>query len=303
MNEFFEQVKNIFSFDHQTLARIGLTLVILIIALVLRSVLLAIFLKRFDKPKARFIIRRAISSGVFIVSLLILIALWSEGLSGLPTYLGLLSAGLAIALKDPIANFIAWLYIITSRLFAVGDRIQIGNDVGDVIDIKVFRIVALEVGSWVEADQTTGRIIYIPNARVFTETFRNYHAGFSFVWHEIGVTITFESNWQKAKNLIQDILNRLEGNTVNEAEKSIQEASKQFYINQRNFSPVVYTKLKEHGILLTMRYLCEPRRRRQSENDVVEEVLRTFAQNPDIAIAYPTRKVFTQSVSHDSPSS
>ena len=70
---------------------------------------------------------------------------------------------------------------------------------GDVIDIRVFQFSILEVGNWVDADQSTGRIINIPNGKVFTETMVNYTTGFEYIWNEMPVLVTFESEWEKAK--------------------------------------------------------------------------------------------------------
>ena len=61
--------------------------------------------------------------------------------------------------------------------------------------------------NWVDADQTTGRVIHIPNGKIYTQPLANYHAGFSYIWNEIPVLVTFESNWQKAKSILLEIIN------------------------------------------------------------------------------------------------
>ena len=83
--------------------------------------------------------------------------------------MGFVSAAIAFALKDPIANVAGWMFISTRSPFKIGDRIELGTNAGDVIDINVFNFSIMEMGNWVDADDMTGRIIHIPNARVFTE--------------------------------------------------------------------------------------------------------------------------------------
>ena len=78
---------------------------------------------------------------------------------------------------------------------------------GDVIDIRLFQFSINEIGNWVDADQSTGRIIHIPNGIVFTEPQANYTAGFQYIWNEIPVLVTFESDWKKAKQILTDIVN------------------------------------------------------------------------------------------------
>jgi len=56
-------------------------------------------------------------------------------------------------------------------------------------------------------------------------------------------------------------------------------------------TPIVYTSVEESGVLLTIRYLCEPSRRRDSKQAIWEDVLKEFAKNKDIDFAYPTHRI------------
>lgn len=299
MNDLFRHLDSIFTVSQDVLLRSGTSALVIVSALVLRAVVVRLVSRRIDRPKTLFFIRRVTSYVVFFLVALVLLSIWFEGLSGLPTYLGLLSAGLAIAFKDPIANMIAWVYILSTRLFTVGERVQIGADTGDVIDIQVFRTVMLEVGNWVEADQTTGRIMYVPNARVFTETVSNYHQGFPYIWHEVSLTLTFQSDWQKAKRLFLEALNRRGATLYDAMAQSLRDASRQFYIDQKNYLPAVFLRFREYGIVATLRYLCDPRSRRQTEHDLTEDLLGILAREPDINLAYPTQRLFGQGVDRD----
>ena len=91
------------------------------------------------------------------------------------------------------------------RPFEVGDRIQIGDQKGDVIDQRIFMFTVLEIGNWVDADQSTGRVIHIPNGKIFLETLASYTKGFEYIWNEIPVQVTFESDWRKAKNILESL--------------------------------------------------------------------------------------------------
>ena len=105
------------------------------------------------------------------------------------------------------------------RPFALGDRIQIGKHSGDVIDIRFFQFTINEIGNWVDADQSTGRIIHIPNGKVFTEAQANFTQGFSHIWNEIGVLVTFESDWEKAKNILEKIVEKHAASLTKAAEQ------------------------------------------------------------------------------------
>jgi len=114
-----------------------------------------------------------------VLALLVLLLVWFTAIRGLGTFLGLLSAGLAIALKDLVADFAGWVFIVARRPFGLGDRIQIGPHAGDVVDRGIFQFAIMEIGNWVQADQGTGRMIHVPNAQVFTEPLANYSDGFA----------------------------------------------------------------------------------------------------------------------------
>jgi small-conductance mechanosensitive channel len=228
---------------------------------------------------------------VFII-LLFLAFNWLGLIGSVGTFLGLMTAGIAIALKDPIVNMVAWLFILIRQPFKVGDRIQIGDQAGDVIDIRIFQFSLIEIGNWVDADQSTGRVIHIPNGIVFTSPQSNYTAGFVHIWHEIPLLITFESNWKKAKNILTEIVNKEATQITETAEKQIKAAAKKFLIYYSKLTPIVYTTIKDSGVLLTMRFLCDPRKRRSTEEVILEEVLEEFGKCKDIDFAYPTTRFY-----------
>ena len=231
---------------------------------------------------------------VFLVVIL-LSNVWLQLFGSIGTFLGLVSAGIAIALKDPLVNMVAWFFILIRQPFKVGDRIQIGNNSGDVIDIRLFQFSINEIGNWVDADQSTGRIIHIPNGIVFTEPQANYTAGFQYIWNEIAVLVTFESDWKKAKQILTDIVNHHGVMLSNEADKQIKEAAKRFLIFYSKLTPIVYTAVKDSGVMLTLRYMCNPRERRLTSEKIWEDILVRFAQCNDIDFAYPTQRFYNNS--------
>lgn len=243
---------------------------------------------------SKYSVRKVSSNVLFFVASVILFFVWFRNLDSFATVLGLFSAGLAISLKDPLANIAGWYFILWRKPFKVGDRLQVAQFAGDVVDIRLFQFSLLEIGNWVDADQTTGRIIHVPNALVFTNPQINYSEGFNYIWNEIALRVTFESNWKKAKQLMQEILEKHATAWSANAEKEIQHANEKYMIIYRKLTPTVYTNLRENGILLTMRYLCPPRQRRGTEQVLIEAILEAFAQHSDIAFAYPTQRFVHQ---------
>lgn len=54
----------------------------------------------------------------------------------------------------------------------------------------------------------------------------------------------------------------------------------------------MFTSVRDSGVLLTLRYLCEPRQRRECTQEIWEATLEEFAHCDDIDLAYPTRRYF-----------
>ncbi|MHC4661677.1 MAG: mechanosensitive ion channel family protein [Planctomycetota bacterium] len=271
-----------------------LTSVILVLGLWIVSWLIPrIALWRTEDPRIRYRWKKAFGYFVFFLSIIVIGFVWLEEFQSIMTFLGLVSAGITIALKDPIVNFFGWAFIVFRRPLQVGDRIQIGDDAGDVIDIRLFQFTLMEIGNWVDADQSTGRIIHIPNGKIFTEPLSNYSRGFQYIWNEIPVLITFESNWEKAKNILSEVVNKHAEHLSKLAEKKVKEASMKYMIFYSKLTPTVYTTVKDSGVLLTIRYLCEPRKRRGSEQEIWENILKEFGRSSNIDFAYPTQRFYT----------
>jgi small-conductance mechanosensitive channel len=278
--------------DNQT--KILYSLLILVVFGIIRFAVLKIVWKLTEDPKTRYTWKRTISFIVGFLVLILIASVWIKAISQFGAFLGLLTAGLAIALKDPLTNIAGWIFILTRKPFALGDRVQIGEHKGDVIDIRLFQFTILEIGNWVNAEQSTGRIIHLPNGTIFTSSQANYTTGFKYIWNEISVLVTFESQWELAKTILTDIINKHAESLSKDAEKKIIEASKKYMIFYRYLTPTVYTSVEESGILLTMRFMCDARKRRATEHLVWEDVLREFARHKNIEFAYPTQRFFTR---------
>jgi small-conductance mechanosensitive channel len=276
----------------ETSERFLWTIGVIVLMWALRSLILRIVWLRTDDAKTRYGWGKATGYLSALIAVLVIGRLWFKGFGEFATFAGLVSAGIAIALRDIVADFAAWIFIVTRRPFQVGDRIQIGENRGDVIDIRVFQFTLMEVGNWVHADQSTGRVLHIPNGLVMTQPLANYSRGFRYIWNEIPILITFESDWKKAKTILEGIIEHRAENLSDRAQRMVREASKKFMIFYSTLTPTVYTSVEPSGVLLTLRYLCQPRRRRGTEQAIWEDVLEAFAREPDIEFAYPTTRFY-----------
>ena len=288
------QISEFLSLNANITENIIFTIFALIIFIALRLITATIIRRNVEDEKKSYNFRKTftyIYSGLFLFTLG---SIWLNGMDSIGTFLGLTSAGLAIALHDTIANLAGFFFIEARKPFRVGDRVDINGVQGDVIDIRLFQFSIVEVGNWVDADQSTGRIIHIPNSHVLKYPTANSHTGFEYIWNEIPVLITFESDWKLAKELMLKIaIDQAESLSV-DAQNQIRRAARKYLIVAGKLTPIVYTSVKDSGVMLTIRYLVNPRMRRGTEQKIWEELLSAFNNEANIELAYPTIRYFKQ---------
>lgn len=272
-----------------------LLLSILIVAILffLKKVLISLIAKNAKDPKTVYYSKRIIRYGYAFLLVILLGSVWIKGFGSIGTYLGIISAGIAIALHDTIANIAGWFFILWRKPFVIGDRIEIGDTKGDVIDLRLFQFSLAEVGNWVEAEQSTGRIIHIPNSHVLKERTANYHWGFYYIWNEIHVLVTFESDWKKTREILEKIAKEKIEFSARETEIQLRKAAEKYMIHFSKLTPEVYMSVRDSGVLFSVRYLINPREKRGSEQSLWKEILNEFGKHPEIELAYPTTRFYT----------
>lgn len=271
------------------------SLLVVLFFLLVRSVLMRVLLRNVTDNRQRYSWSRGVTSTIAVLILIFLGVIWFAGLERIATFAGILGAGLAVALHDTIANIAGFLFIMIRRPFEVGDRIEIEGVAGDVIDIRVFQFSLLEIGNWVDADQSTGRILQVPNGKVLRAVTASFNKGFDYIWHEIPVLITFESDWKKAKGILEAIVDDDSFVVAEEVERQVRRAASRYLIYSGKVTPIVYTTVRDSGVLLTVRYMTKPKTRRGTEQRLWEQILEQFSENDDIELAYPTVRYYDQS--------
>ena len=267
------------------------TLLVLLGLLLARLITLALVNRRTDDPSVIYRWRKALGYVLVLIGALLLGIIWLRGYSSLATYLGLLSAALVIALQDPHNNVDGGAQFMPRHRGDVDGGDRDASHAGDVIDLRVFQFTLLELRNWVDANECTGRIMHVLNRKVFSDPIANATKGFKYIWNEIPVLVTFESDWRLAKGLLQDISERHTAHLSEDAREQVRQAARHYMIFYDKLTPIVYTKVDDSGVRLTVRYLCDPRRRRSTEQAIWEDILDAFAAEPTIELAYPTQRI------------
>src|ERR1700728_5156644 len=234
MNDLYRQAVSLSFFAKGAAATVG----VLIIHAVFR-VLEQTLPRRFGRADARYKVRKFVVFSGYLSILLFLAILFEDRLSRLSFAFGVAGAGVAVALQDMLASIAGAFSIGFSKLYALGDRVQIGDTRGDVIDIGLLRTTLLETGNWVSRDLYNGRIVRIPNSTVLKGSVFNYSQGFQFIWDEIKVRFTITSDCQLAREMLLRVAKEAVGGYMVEAETSWRIVSDNFRSANPPLEPTV----------------------------------------------------------------
>ena len=231
---------------------------------------------------------------LYIGTLIVVIAigaLWAKDLKTFTVVISVMGAGLVVALGDVFLSIAGWFLLLIRRPFEAGDRVQIGEVKGDVIDIRLFQTSLLEIGNWVKEDQSTGRVVHIPNSALLKGPVFNYTRGFEFLWDEIKMIVTFESNWRRAEEIMLRHARKEAERVSEEMARLIKKMAEKYFIFYEKLTPIVYIKVIDHGIELSLRYLTEAKKRRYYYDSLSRLILDDFGKENDVNFAYPTYRL------------
>ncbi len=184
------------------LARTSLILAIILGANIITKVGVWL-LKRYSKGKERSEVKQITSVYRYLVMIFLVFIIFTllYGVIGpVITSIGLLAAGLTLALQRPILNIAGWFSIIAKKPYRIGDRVDIGSISGFVHEISLMHTHL----SLVEKEESTGRVVFVPNEQALTLPIVNYTKGSALVWDSIRVKLPISADSAAAeKRLIK----------------------------------------------------------------------------------------------------
>ncbi len=199
----------------------ALFLITLIVARVFAILLDEALIKTGVPEKRRNITTNIVKIAIIALGSIGIITYYLQVIVPFAVSLGIIGFAFTFSLQYPLANFIGWMYISTSKTFKTGDRVKIGDYVGIVFAIEYLTTTIAELDSY---GKPSGRILTMPNSTVLTTNILNWVSPPLF-WDSISFTLAYESDLKRVqeimlttvKTLIEDEKLNL---TVQEYEKS-----------------------------------------------------------------------------------
>ncbi len=274
-------------------------LLILLVVIAVERLIQRLLIARIQKRSRRYFIKKIVSTIIYTLAALWILSRLLSEYPGVLASLAIIGAGLAVALQDVVKDVVAWFLILQKRTFTLGNRITVGDVTGDVIDIGVLRTSLQEVGVKGQSDvlERTGRTLFIPNSFVLTQCVLNAHTSSDFMKAEMQLTITYESDWQKAEKILQDIVIKETKEHTHLARRQHSKRTSLYYVSDEPADALVYSELVSSGIQFTLRFHVPVGMKREVVTDITKQILIRFQKEPTINLAYTTTRSFSTMVS------
>lgn len=275
----------VYGADHRSILTQLLNIVlILLISYIVRIVLEDIIKKKARTTKERYNMRKISSAFITLIAGGMLLVIFFKETTTLIVAYGVFSAGLVIALQDVFRNLAGGIMLLVTRPFNAGDRIQMGESFGDVLDITYFHTTLMEIQEWVDGDQYTGRIMNVPNSFLLSGTVKNYTRHFSFIWDEARISLIPGSNWKKAQKIIFETVDNLVSIAVMNAKVELLNLEQKYLLTTYDVETQTYIKTENDRIDIYVRYIVNPRQRRKLKNTIIQEIMQAFDAEEDIIL-------------------
>ncbi len=224
--------------------------------------------------RSRYVWRQSVNY-VFLGSTIVSLAIiWTPLVQEGLTILTLVAAALTIVSKEFILNILGYFTIVWRGPFVVGDRIQIGQNQGDVVEIGTVYFTLAEIGGWVQGDEPTGRLIRCPNSLVLTQPIQNSSEGLDLIWSEVIFQLPAEADWRRARDTAQRVAGEFSHRFTSGDVETIKASNHELLFTKTE--PSVYVAHNDDKIKLTVRYACRPHARRTSEQKIWETFWEQF---------------------------
>jgi small-conductance mechanosensitive channel len=245
---------------------------------------------RIREERLRFTFDRLSIAIAIAVSIIIILFINIQEVTYLALSLGLVAAGVSFSLQGPITSLVGWLVLALERPFAVGDRIEINNVAGDVVDYGFFFIKVMEVHAWTDADLYTGRILLVPTNWILSNAVYNYSKDFDYIWDKIWIGLLYGSDFAKISSGIKEIANSFTAQIREQAETAYRKFRKKYYVQDATLEPQVFVSFDSNWVQIDLRYISPVRARSKTRSELSSLILQ-YLENNKITVASSSMNV------------
>jgi small-conductance mechanosensitive channel len=261
---------------------IAFIVVVILLNRILKLILRAIVGEKLER--VRFWSHQGIRLLTTAVVCIGLVSIWFNNPAQLGSAAAFVTAGLAIASQRMITAFAGYLIILRGKNFNVGDRIVMGGVRGDVIALGFMQTTIMEMGQppgeqadapsmWVAARQYTGRIVTVTNDKIFDTPVYNYTSRFPYIWEEMRIPISYNSDRMRAEQIIVEAARRHTERMAELGEDALTDLERRYMIKRADLDPRLYYRLTDNWCEMTVRFIVDAHKVREVKDRMSRDII------------------------------
>lgn len=267
------------------------TLIVVVLLMLFSAIIRSQIRTRLRGAPNRRMLLMLVRNFVMVLGGLFILFIWLGAGGDMAVALGIVGAGVAFASQEVIGSFAGYLIIVSTNLYRIGDRVRVGDVVGDVVDLNLMRTTMMEIGAWVNADQYSGRLVSVSNRNALITPIYNYTKYNEYLWDEIMLPIPYTDNWRRAVEIVLTEGEEYSSEFQGMAQSAFDALARRYPIEATEVKSTVYLRMTDNWIELTLRYVVEARRRREVQEKLYHDILEIFEATPDVSVASSTFEI------------
>jgi small-conductance mechanosensitive channel len=212
---------------------------------------------------------------------------FASELGSIVTFAGLITAGLAVAMQSVLVSIVGYFFLIGKYGIRVGDRIQIGEVTGEVIDLGLVRMYIMELGGHGLLGPT-GRVVAFANSVVFQVSSGLFKQipGVNFSWHDLTLNLPSGADYAALKTRLMAALTHALSDyraEIDRETKTLQETtSANFNVEAK---PQVQLQFTSTGVQALVHYPVQLQHAAEIDERVSRELFDALGSNARPAMA------------------
>ena len=285
--------ESVAGFDRQShqasrylLLRAGALAILVLLVLLVSEAWRRAIVRYVHEPRRRrqFLVLRRV---VVVCAIVVTVTLgFMTEFGSLATYAGFVTAGVAVALQNPILSIVGYFFLVGRYGFRVGDRVTISGVTGDVLDIGLVRIYLMELSSAGSDAHLTGRVVVFANAVVFQPAaLYRQMPGIDYVWHAVTLTLAADIDFQLAESKLLEPVAAVYQEYRAKIEEEYTALQMTIDVHLSVPRPESRVQFTDAGVQFTVRYPVEMKQAAATDDRMLKALSDAVAAEPKFVFA------------------
>jgi hypothetical protein len=242
-------------------------------------------------------------SRIIVAAIIALVLLFdfANELGTLATVMGFAAAGIALTLQNVILSLAGYFYVSGRYGIRLGDRVQISGISGDVLEIGLFKMTLMELGSDETGRQPTGRVVVFPNSVVFQPNgnFSKQIPGSNFTWNELRLSLAPECDYRLAERRLIEVVNDVFTRYRDAIQREYRSLARDLNIPVEMPRPQSRLRLSDSGIEIVIRYPVQLRNAAQTSDEIARRLIDAIKREPALRLVTQGTPAIQPELDHD----